>query len=70
MDDETRFWVARQLAKTKYTADTTYLFKKGNEIAEINPNTWIRYGVPNFHPAYNKEFYTNTKPKKNISIIL
>jgi len=29
MDDETRFWIAQQVAKTKNTTDITPLFKKG-----------------------------------------
>ena len=29
MDDETRFWIAQQVADTKYTADITSLFREG-----------------------------------------
>ncbi len=63
MDDETRFWIAQQVADTKYTADVRPLFQKGKEVAGTRPNTLISDGAPNFHEAYNKEFYTNKKPQ-------
>lgn len=63
MDDETRFWIAQQVAETKYDADIRPLFKKGEEVTETRPNTLISDGAHNFHIAYNKEFYTKTKPR-------
>jgi transposase-like protein len=59
MDDQTRFWIAQEVADTKFTADLRPLFQKGKEIAEKNPKTLITDGAPNFHEAYEKEFYTN-----------
>jgi putative transposase len=32
MDHETRFWIAQQVADTKYTADVRPLFREGKEI--------------------------------------
>jgi len=58
MDDQTRFWIAQEVADTKFTADLRRLFQKGKEIAEKNPKTLITDGAPNFHEAYEKEFYT------------
>ena len=51
MDDETRFWIAQQVAETKNTADITPLFRKGKEVAGTRPNTLISDGAPNFHTA-------------------
>lgn len=34
MDDETRFWIAQQVAETKNTADIITLFQKGKDVAE------------------------------------
>jgi len=59
MDDQTRFWIAQEVADTKFTADLRPLFQKGKEIAEKNPKTLITDGAPNFHEAYEKEFYTS-----------
>jgi transposase-like protein len=58
MDDETRFWIAQQVAHTKYTADVSPLLAKGKEIAKTRPKTFITDGGHNFHSAYEKEFYT------------
>jgi putative transposase len=63
MDDETRFWIAQQVADTKNTADITPLFSKGKDVAGIRPNTLISDGAPNFNEAFNREFYTNKWPR-------
>jgi transposase-like protein len=63
MDDETRFWIAQQVAETKYDADIRPLFQKGKEVADKRPNTLISDGAPNFHVAYNKEFFTIKNPR-------
>lgn len=63
MDDETRFWIAQQVADTKETADVRPLLQKGKEIANTKPLTLISDGAPNFHIAYNKEYYTLNAPR-------
>ena len=59
MDDQTRFWIAQEVADTKFTADLRPLFQQGKRVAEKKPMTLITDGAPNFHEAYEKEFYTN-----------
>jgi transposase-like protein len=63
LDDETRFWIAQQVADTKYTADINPLFREGKKVTGKRPNTLISDGAPNFNDAFNKEFYTNTNPR-------
>lgn len=63
MDDETRFWIAQQVADTKYTANINPLFREGKELTGKKPNTLISDGAPNFNDAFKKEFYTNTNPR-------
>jgi transposase-like protein len=63
MDDETRFWIAQQVADTKYVADITPMFNNAKELAGKRPNVLISDGAPNFHQAFNKAFYTNTSPR-------
>jgi transposase-like protein len=58
MDDQTRFWIAQEVADTKFTADLRPLFQQGKRIAEKKPMTLITDGAPNFHEAYLQEFYT------------
>jgi len=59
MDDQTRFWMAQEVADTKYTADLRPLFKLGKAIAEKQPKTLVSDGAANFHEAYTKEFRTS-----------
>ena len=61
MDDQTRFWIAQEVADTKNTADVRPLFQHGKQIAGKRPKTLITDGAPNFHEAYNMEFRTAKK---------
>jgi transposase-like protein len=66
MDDQTRFWIAQEVADTKYTADLRPLFQLGKKIADKQPKTLITDGAPNFHEAFNDEFWTQkmeTRPE-------
>jgi putative transposase len=63
MDDETRFWIAQQVADTKNTSDIRLLFKHGKEVAGKRPSVLISDAAPNFHVAYKKEFFTITNPR-------
>jgi putative transposase len=63
MDDETRFWIAQQVASNKNTSDIRPLFRKGIEVIGRRPETLITDGAPNFHDAYLKEFYTLKNPR-------
>ena len=59
MDDQTRFWIAQEVADTKFTADLRPLFQLGKQVAGKQPKTLITDGAPNFHEAYEKEFWTS-----------
>ena len=70
MDDETRYWIAQEVADSKYKHDARALFNKGKEIADKRPNILITDGLPAYHDAFNKEFYSNKKPQsKHINAI-
>jgi hypothetical protein len=56
MDDETRFWIAQQVADTKNTANVQPLFKDAKQIAGKRPNTLITDGARNFHDASQRNF--------------
>lgn len=62
MDDQTRFWIAQQVAETKYTSDIRPLLRNAIETAQKRPNTFITDGAPNFHVAFKKEFATHRLP--------
>lgn len=59
MDNDTRFWIAQQVADKKGTSDVRPLLHQSQEVAGKRPATFITDGAPNFHDAYNKEFRTN-----------
>jgi transposase-like protein len=58
MDEQTRFWIAQEVADTKYTADVRPLFQLAKAVAGKTPRTLVSDGAPNFHDAYNHEFRT------------
>jgi transposase-like protein/predicted nucleic acid-binding Zn finger protein len=61
MDDQTRFWIAQEVADTKYSADIRPLFKLGKKIAHKQPRTLITDGAPNFHEAFMDEYWASKK---------
>jgi len=58
MDEQTRFWIAQEVADTKYTADVRPLFQLAKAVAGKSPKTLVSDGAANFHEAYLKEFHT------------
>ena len=63
MDDETRFWIAQEVAETKYKHDARKLFQLGQKVAGKKPMTIITDGLYGYHEAYLKEWFTNQKPR-------
>jgi transposase-like protein len=63
MDDETRFWIAQEVAETKYKHDARKLFQLGQKVAGKKPMTIITDGLYGYHEAYLKEWFTNAKPR-------
>jgi transposase-like protein len=61
MDDETRFWIAQQVADTKYHADIHRLFKQGRKVAGKAPSKIITDGARNFQAGIESEFYRESK---------
>jgi transposase-like protein len=61
MDDETRFWIAKEVADTKYTPDITPMFREGKKVAGKAPHTLITDGAFNFSSAFEKAFWRENK---------
>jgi putative transposase len=59
MDDETRFWIAQEVADTKHSYDARRLFSKARDTIGRRPKTLITDGLPSYREAYLKEFYTH-----------
>jgi len=56
MDDETRFWIAKEVADSKFKHDARNLFRMGKEATQTQPKVLITDGLPAYHDAYKKEF--------------
>jgi transposase-like protein len=67
MDDETRLWIAKQVADTKFSADVRPMFRQAKELAQKRPKVFITDGAHNFMDAYKKEFWT-IKGHKSIHV--
>lgn len=63
MDDETRYWIAQEVADSKDKHDARNLFKEGKDIAGRRPETLITDGLPSYHDAFNKVFYQRNNPQ-------
>jgi len=63
MDDETRYWIAQEVAESKYKHDARMLFQLGQKVTGKKPMTLITDGLPAYHDAFNKEFWTMKKPR-------
>lgn len=61
MDDETRFWIAQEIANTKYTHDVRGLFRKASQIMHRKPHMLITDAAYNFRTAYYKEWWSKEK---------
>ncbi len=69
MDEESRFCIAKQVVDSKYTENVQPLLAKGKELAGKKPFVLVTDGAPNFHKAYQKEFWSVSKPSTHIKSI-
>jgi len=67
MDDETRFWIAKEVAGDKFSKEATdyasNLFSQGKRIAGKIPLTLITDGLHAYHLAWKRELYTFRRPQ-------
>jgi transposase-like protein len=59
MDDQTRFWIAQEVADTKDRHDAGSLFHRSAEVAGKVPSLLITDGLRSYHNAFKKEYQTN-----------
>ena len=63
MDDQTRFWIAQEVADTKYKHDARNLLRMSKELMGKKPLKFITDGLESYHNAYKKEFFTVKNPR-------
>ncbi len=61
MDDETRFWIAQEVANRKEGHDASSWFRMGKDVAKTKPKVIITDGLHSYLEAYQKEFQTVKK---------
>jgi transposase-like protein len=72
MDDETRFWIAQEVAETKQKHDARHLLQMSERLMGKKPMTLVTDGLAAYHDAYKKEWRTlafpRTKHVRNITM--
>jgi transposase-like protein len=63
MDDETRYWIAQEVADSKHKHDAQGIFHEGKQLMGKVPNVLITDGLPAYRDAFNKEFFTLENPR-------
>jgi transposase-like protein len=59
MDDETRFWIAQEVADSKEHADARSLFKNGESAMGKRPKVIITDGLKAYNQAYKELWWTH-----------
>ncbi|MGB7955322.1 MAG: DDE-type integrase/transposase/recombinase [Candidatus Nitrosopolaris sp.] len=58
MDDETRFWIAKEVSDKKEGHDAKWLFSEAKKVTNTIPKLMITDGLQSYKEAFNKEFFT------------
>lgn len=58
MDDETRFWIAKEVSDKKEGHDAKGLFQEAKQATKTIPKLMITDGLQSYKEAFNKEFFT------------
>jgi transposase-like protein len=67
LDDETRYWIAKEVAGDKMSREATdyasKLFRQGKEVTGKKPLTLITDGLKAYHLAWKREFFSLKGPR-------
>ena len=56
MDDETRFWIAQEVADSKFKHDARNLLKMAKDSMETKPRVFVTDGLQAYRDAFKKEY--------------
>jgi transposase-like protein len=68
MDDETRFWIAQEVADRKQGHDARGLLQKAKQVTGTKPKVFITDGLGSYADAYQKEFWTVKRQHRTLHI--
>jgi transposase-like protein len=63
MDDETRYWIAKEVSYKKEGHDASGLFHEAKEVTKTIPKVMITDGLQSYNEAFKKEFWTQKNPR-------
>ena len=72
MDNETRFWIAQEVASTKFQHNANNLLKMGKDTAKKVPSVFVTDGLPAYNKAFKEQYAPKNflhKPSKHIKDI-
>lgn len=61
MDDETRFWIAKEVANRKFGHNAEGLLKQAKEVTGTKPKVFITDGLHSYSVASRKEFWARKR---------
>ena len=68
-DDETRYWIAKEVSDRKEGHDASGLFRQAKEITGTKPKVIITDGLGSYAEAYRKEFWTVERRYRTLHIL-
>ena len=68
MDQETRYWIAQEVADRKEGHDARGLLQKTKQVVQKKPKVFITDGLESYHQAYKKEFWTMKREDRTLHI--
>lgn len=68
MDDETRYWIAQEVADRKDGHDASGLLRKSKQVTGMKPKVFITDGLGSYAEAYQKEFWTVKRETRTLHI--
>ena len=69
MDNDTRFWIAQEVADSKFKHDAQSLLKMGKTVTKKTPSVFVTDGLPAYNDAFKNEFASKNflhKPSKHV----
>jgi len=69
MDNDTRFWIAQEVADSKFSHNAQNLLAMSKKVTKKTPSVFVTDGLPAYNDAFKKEFEAKNflhKPSKHI----
>ncbi len=68
IDDETRYWIAKEVSDRKEGHDASGLFRQAKDVTQTKPKVIITDGLHSYSEAYRKEFWTVNRQDRTLHI--